>query len=62
MTKKYTSKNKFPKLTADQRAEIVDLKRQQVTKVLKISDAQLAKNFHCDRKTIRNTWKKWNDF
>ena len=61
MARKYTPKNKFPKLTADQRANIVDLKRQQVAGVLKISDAQLAKDFWCDRKTIRNTWKKWNE-
>ena len=45
MARKYTPKNKFPKLTADQRANIVDLKRQQVAGVLKISDAQLAKDF-----------------
>ena len=61
MARKYTPKNKFPKLTADQRAKIVDLKRQQVTGVLKISDAQMANDFNCDRKTIRNTWKKWNE-
>ena len=61
MARKYTPKNKFPKLTADQRAKIVDLKRQQVSGALKIIDAQLAKEFNCDRKTIRNTWKKWNE-
>lgn len=59
MARKYVPKNKFPKLTADQRAAIIDLKRQKESSLLNISISEIARNFNCDPKTIRNTFKKW---
>ena len=59
MARKYLPKNKFPKLSADQRCAIALLKSQKATFVLNITDSEIARQFNCDPKTVRNTYKKW---
>ena len=61
MTRKYTPKSKFPKLNADQRCAIALLKSQKETGVLNITDCEIARQFKSNPKTVRNTFKKWNE-
>ena len=61
MVRKYTPKNKFPKLTADQRAAIVALKNQKKVSSQVMSDRKIAEKFNCDPKTVRNVFKKWQE-
>ena len=61
MVRKYTPINQYPKLNPDQRAMIVDLKRQQEFGVQNWNNSSIAREVKCDPKTVRNVWKKWNE-
>ena len=59
MVRKYVPKNQFPKLNPDQRAMIVDLKRQQEMGDRTWNNCSIAREVDCDPKTVRNVWNKW---
>ena len=52
MARKYTPKNHHPKLTPDQRAMIVDLKRQMENGDRSLNNKSIAREIKCDPKTV----------
>lgn len=59
MARKYVPKNKYPKLSVDQRTENVLMKSKNEIATLKVSDCEIARKFNCSPKTVKNTYEKW---